>query len=128
MLAIILLLFGAKRISELAKGLGNGVREFKKGTERGDEVDKEGKAENGHSEDADTRNERVVLTAAVRKARLCVAHFASKFAATADARFCGNPTDALWVLLADVTIQLVGRATSRRPWSCRRPSPRTRRS
>jgi sec-independent protein translocase protein TatA len=58
-LAIILLLFGAKRISELAKGLGNGVREFKKGTERGDEVDKEGKVENGHSEDADTRNERV---------------------------------------------------------------------
>jgi sec-independent protein translocase protein TatA len=43
-LAIILLLFGAKRISELAKGLGNGVREFKKGTEHGDEVDKEGKA------------------------------------------------------------------------------------
>ncbi len=54
-----MLLFGAKRISELAKGLGNGVREFKKGTERGDEVDKEGKVENGHSEDADTRNERV---------------------------------------------------------------------
>ena len=34
-LVIILLLFGAKRIPELAKGLGSGVREFKKGT-RGD--------------------------------------------------------------------------------------------
>ncbi len=40
-LVIILLLFGAKRIPELAKGLGSGVREFRKGT-RGDyEVDEE---------------------------------------------------------------------------------------
>ena len=31
-LTIILLLFGAKRIPELAKGLGSGIREFKKGT------------------------------------------------------------------------------------------------
>jgi sec-independent protein translocase protein TatA len=39
-LTIILLLFGAKRIPELARGLGSGIREFRKGT-RG-EVD-EGK-------------------------------------------------------------------------------------
>ncbi len=40
-LVIILLLFGAKRIPELAKGLGSGVREFRRGT-RGDyEVDEE---------------------------------------------------------------------------------------
>lgn len=32
LLTIILLLFGAKRIPKLAKGLGSGVREFKKGT------------------------------------------------------------------------------------------------
>ncbi len=32
LLSIILLLFGAKRIPELAKGLGTGIREFKKGT------------------------------------------------------------------------------------------------
>ena len=38
-LAIILLLFGAKRIPELARGLGTGIREFKRGT-RG-EVDEE---------------------------------------------------------------------------------------
>jgi sec-independent protein translocase protein TatA len=46
LLTIILLLFGAKRIPELAKGLGSGVREFKKGT-RGEyeEVDEEGKKE-----------------------------------------------------------------------------------
>lgn len=38
-LIIILLLFGAKRIPELAKGLGTGVREFKAGT-RGEGVEK----------------------------------------------------------------------------------------
>jgi sec-independent protein translocase protein TatA len=42
-LTIILLLFGAKRIPELARGLGSGIREFKKGT-RG-EVDEEKKGE-----------------------------------------------------------------------------------
>ena len=31
-LVIILLIFGAKRIPELARGLGSGVREFKRGT------------------------------------------------------------------------------------------------
>ncbi len=43
-LAIILLLFGAKRIPELARGLGTGIREFKRGT-RGEEVDEEKKDE-----------------------------------------------------------------------------------
>ncbi|HEV3477803.1 MAG TPA: twin-arginine translocase TatA/TatE family subunit [Rubrobacteraceae bacterium] len=38
-LVIILLLFGAKRIPELAKGLGTGVREFRRGTRSGDEVE-----------------------------------------------------------------------------------------
>jgi sec-independent protein translocase protein TatA len=31
-LVIILLLFGAKRIPELARGLGSGMREFRKGS------------------------------------------------------------------------------------------------
>lgn len=39
LVVIVLLLFGAKRIPELAKGLGSGVREFRKGV-RG-EVDEE---------------------------------------------------------------------------------------
>jgi len=44
-LVIILLLFGAKRIPELARGLGSGVREFRKGS-RGDyEVEEEHKEE-----------------------------------------------------------------------------------
>jgi sec-independent protein translocase protein TatA len=34
-LVIILLLFGAKRIPELARGLGSGVKEFKAGTREG---------------------------------------------------------------------------------------------
>jgi sec-independent protein translocase protein TatA len=42
-LVIILLLFGAKRIPELAKGLGSGVREFRKGTRGEGEVEEEEK-------------------------------------------------------------------------------------
>jgi sec-independent protein translocase protein TatA len=56
-LTIILLLFGAKRIPELAKGLGSGIREFKKGT-RG-EVDEEKKDEELTSgADKDTHADR----------------------------------------------------------------------
>jgi sec-independent protein translocase protein TatA len=43
-LVVILLLFGAKRVPELARGLGSGVREFKKGTQEG-EVEDEKKEE-----------------------------------------------------------------------------------
>jgi sec-independent protein translocase protein TatA len=32
-LAIVLILFGAKRLPELAKGLGQGIKEFKKATD-----------------------------------------------------------------------------------------------
>ena len=32
-LVVVLLLFGAKRVPELARGLGEGVREFRKGTQ-----------------------------------------------------------------------------------------------
>ena len=39
-LVVILLLFGAKRVPELARGLGSGVREFKKGTTEGEVEDK----------------------------------------------------------------------------------------
>ena len=37
-LAIVLLLFGAKRIPELAKGLGTGMKEFRKGISSSDDV------------------------------------------------------------------------------------------
>ena len=40
-LVVILLLFGAKRVPELARGLGSGVREFKKGQQDGEVEKKE---------------------------------------------------------------------------------------
>ena len=62
-LVIILLLFGANRIPELARGLGTGIREFKKGAEGLDGEDEKQKgqrleagAEDGRSENSDTRN------------------------------------------------------------------------
>jgi sec-independent protein translocase protein TatA len=61
-LVIILLLFGAKRIPELARGLGSGVREFRKGS-RGDyEVEKEKEEKNeeltaGEDKSSETRSE-----------------------------------------------------------------------
>ena len=36
-LAIILILFGAKKLPELAKGLGQGIKEFKKATQNASE-------------------------------------------------------------------------------------------
>jgi sec-independent protein translocase protein TatA len=35
-LVIVVLLFGAKKIPELAKGLGNGIKEFKNATKEAD--------------------------------------------------------------------------------------------
>jgi sec-independent protein translocase protein TatA len=72
LLTIILLLFGAKRIPELARGLGTGIREFKKGTSgeaEKDEVsekEKEGALSGGAGED--THNARMQEEAA-RKER-----------------------------------------------------------
>jgi sec-independent protein translocase protein TatA len=46
-LAVILLLFGAKRIPELAKGLGSGIKEFRQGvstTEREPELPEDKRA------------------------------------------------------------------------------------
>ena len=42
LLTLILLLFGAKKIPELAKGLGPGIREFKRGTSGEAEKDEVG--------------------------------------------------------------------------------------
>jgi sec-independent protein translocase protein TatA len=41
-LAILLLLFGAKRIPELAKGLGTGIKEFREGISSSDDAKPEG--------------------------------------------------------------------------------------
>jgi sec-independent protein translocase protein TatA len=45
LLVILLLLFGAKRIPELAKGLGSGIREFKRGMRGEEELREEQKSE-----------------------------------------------------------------------------------
>ncbi len=78
-LAIVLLLFGAKKIPELAKGLGTGVREFKKGTSGAEEKNEvKGKDKNealvggGDDEDVrpqDSREEESADLAAERAAR-----------------------------------------------------------
>ncbi len=36
-LAVVILLFGAKKLPELAKGLGNSIKEFKKASKEADE-------------------------------------------------------------------------------------------
>ena len=65
-LVVILLLFGAKRVHELARGLGSGVREFKKGTTEGEVDDKKKEEEkeeqieaskNGHDDEAKLEDE-----------------------------------------------------------------------
>ncbi len=40
-LAIVVLLFGAKKIPDLAKGLGSGIKNFKKAVKEEDEVESE---------------------------------------------------------------------------------------
>jgi len=59
-LVVILLLFGAKRIPELARGLGSGVREFKAGTKEGqleDKKDKQKKDEEGVTSETKAEDE-----------------------------------------------------------------------
>ena len=68
-LVIILLLFGAKRIPELARGLGSGVREFKRGTRGEGEVEEKSDQEKKDEEllagedKAETRSEDTSTTA-----------------------------------------------------------------
>ncbi|MDQ4106078.1 MAG: twin-arginine translocase TatA/TatE family subunit [Actinomycetota bacterium] len=70
LLVIILLLFGAKRIPELAKGLGTGMREFRKGSSGEYELEEEKKEERassendkGAEEDKDTRKDDASIEA-----------------------------------------------------------------
>jgi sec-independent protein translocase protein TatA len=46
-LVVVLLLFGAKRIPELAKGLGTGVRELREGFSAGEDAAEAGAHESG---------------------------------------------------------------------------------
>jgi sec-independent protein translocase protein TatA len=51
-LLVILLLFGAKKIPELAKGLGQGLKEFKKAMKEEDKVTDTGVKENNSDKSA----------------------------------------------------------------------------
>lgn len=42
LLAVILILFGANRIPQVMRGLGQGISEFKKGLKEGDKSDSDG--------------------------------------------------------------------------------------
>ena len=72
-LVIILLLFGAKRIPELARGLGSGVREFRQGTREGEIEKKEEEKKDDEeqieaSEDDDAKLEEDSTVEAEKKA------------------------------------------------------------
>src|SRR3712207_4449254 len=56
-LVVILLLFGAKRIPDLARGLGSGVREFKAGTKEGQLEDKNEKEKDEAGVTSETKTE-----------------------------------------------------------------------
>ena len=50
-LVVVVLLFGAKKIPELAKGLGLGIKEFKKASNDTRNAIEEDKKDTGHSEE-----------------------------------------------------------------------------
>jgi len=52
-LAIVVLLFGAKKIPELAKGMGSGIRNFKKAMKEDEELESVNKAEKQVEQKAD---------------------------------------------------------------------------
>lgn len=52
-LFVLVLLFGAKKIPELASGLGKGIREFKKATREATEDEEPAKIEQGEKKEAD---------------------------------------------------------------------------
>jgi sec-independent protein translocase protein TatA len=57
-LVIILLLFGAKRIPELARGLGSGVKEFKAGTREGQLEEKKNEEKADEEQTASAKEEQ----------------------------------------------------------------------
>jgi sec-independent protein translocase protein TatA len=60
-LVIILLLFGAKRIPELARGLGSGVREFRAGTRESEVEKKEEKKDEEQLEASKSEDDQAKL-------------------------------------------------------------------
>jgi len=59
-LAIVVLLFGAKKIPDLAKGVGKGIKDFKKAVKEDDEVDATPPAKEIEKQASDTTAETKV--------------------------------------------------------------------
>lgn len=53
---VVIMFFGAKRIPELAKSVGTGIKEFKKSLTAPDEEETEQKIEDKHSESTQTHS------------------------------------------------------------------------
>jgi sec-independent protein translocase protein TatA len=53
LLAIILLFFGAKRLPQLGRSLGSGIREFRQGLAKADNNSEEDKDEHSHTKEAE---------------------------------------------------------------------------
>ncbi len=58
-LAIVVLLFGAKKIPELAKGMGSGIRNFKKAMKEDEEEEKAAAAETKSEKQVEQKSETV---------------------------------------------------------------------
>ncbi len=57
-LAIVVLLFGAKKIPELAKGMGSGIRNFKKAMNEEDEEEKKASVEKKSEKQVEQKAEK----------------------------------------------------------------------
>ncbi|WP_456404558.1 twin-arginine translocase TatA/TatE family subunit [Hydrogenimonas sp.] len=58
-LAIVVLLFGAKKIPELAKGMGSGIRNFKKAMKEDEEEEKLASSETKSEKQVEQKAEKV---------------------------------------------------------------------
>ena len=55
---VVVLLFGAKRIPEVARGIGKGIKEFRKGLESKDDTEDKGKGTATKSEGSDLPDDK----------------------------------------------------------------------
>ncbi len=61
-LAIVVILFGAKKIPDLAKGLGQGIKDFKKAVKEDEKEDISAKSEKIETKEADKKPNDVAET------------------------------------------------------------------
>jgi len=64
-LAIVVILFGAKKIPDLAKGLGQGIKDFKKAVKEDEKEDISAKSEKVETKEADKKPDDIEKTTKV---------------------------------------------------------------